>query len=152
MRMVIAIAFVLLVMAAGLAVAAENPEDAAVMNTIHQFVDGFNKADSQMLLGTCSQQTSVIDDFPPHAWQACSAWLEDYHTYARKNGITDGTIALGAPKHVDVTADRAYVVLPATFASMHHGKPMKEPGSTMTVVLQKSTTGWRITAWTWTEG
>ncbi len=122
------------------------------MKTVNQFVDGFNKADSKMTLATCAHQTSIIDDFPPHTWQSCSTWMNDYTAWAKKNGVTDGAVTLGDPKHVDITGDRAYVVVPASFASKHNGKPMKEDGSMWTLVLQKSTAGWRITAWTWTMG
>lgn len=148
----VTIAVVLVMVAAGLAVAAENPVQAAAMKTVNQLVDGFNKADSKATLATCAHQTSIIDEFPPHAWQACSAWLKDYSVWAKKNGVTDGTVNLGDPKHVDITGDLAYVVVPATFTAKFNGKPMKEEGSMLTLVLQKSTAGWRIIAWTWTKG
>lgn len=35
---------------------------------------------------------------------ACAKWTDDY-----------GAVTLGAPRHVDVTADRAYVVVPANY-------------------------------------
>jgi hypothetical protein len=145
-------AFVVAILSAGLAVAADNSRNAAVMNTVNQFVKSFNKADTKMMLQTCSYQASIIDDFPPHAWKDCSSWLHDYDAYAKKNGVVNGTITLGEPRRVDVTADWAYVVVPATFASMHRGKPFKEPPSTLTVVLQESATGWHVTGWAWSEG
>jgi ketosteroid isomerase-like protein len=146
------IAVVLVMWAAGFAVPAENPEHAATMKTVDQFVDGFNRAHSKAMLATCAHQTSIIDDFPPHAWQACAAWLNDFNAWAKKNGVTDGMVTLGDPKHVDITGDRAYVVVPTTFTYKHNGEPMHEAGSMLTLVLQKSTAGWRITAWTWTMG
>ncbi len=148
----VTIAVVLVMVAAGLAVAAENPEQAATMKTVNQFVDGFNRADTKAMLATCAHQTSIIDDFPPHAWQACAAWLNDFNAWAKKNGVTDGKVTLGDPKHVDITGNRAYVVVPVTFTSKHNGEPTNEAGSMLTLVLQKSTAGWRITAWTWTMG
>jgi len=149
----VAIAVVMMMVLAGFAVAAENPEQAAAMKTVNQFVDGFNKADGKTMLATCAHQTSIIDDFPPHTWQTCSVWLNDYNAWARKNGVTDGVVTLGDPKHVDVTGDhRAYVVVPATFTYTSGGKSMKQSGSTWTLVLQKGTAGWRITAWTWSAG
>jgi hypothetical protein len=50
-----------------------------------------------------------------------------------------------------VTADRAYIVVPATYAYKQKGKPMKESGSTLTLALQKGATGWRITGWAWSK-
>src|SRR2546425_306507 len=37
-----------------------------VLATIHQFVDGFNKGDTKTLLAACADQTSILDEFPPH--------------------------------------------------------------------------------------
>ena len=68
-------AFVLAVVTVGLAVATDNTEHAAVISTVNQFVDGFNRADSKMALAACAHQTSIIDDFPPNAGQNCSTWL-----------------------------------------------------------------------------
>jgi C1A family cysteine protease len=140
------------VILAGLAVAAETPDQAAVMKTVNQFLDGFNKADSKTMLATCAHPTSIIDAFAPHTWQSCSTWWNDYAAWAKKSGVTDGTVNLGDPKHVDITGDRAYVVIPASFAWQANGKPMKENGSTWTLVLQKDPAGWRIAAWTWSAG
>jgi ketosteroid isomerase-like protein len=146
------IAVLLVMLTAGFAIAADNPEQAAAMKTVNQFTDGFNKADSKATLATCAQHTSIIDEFPPHAWQTCSAWMSDYSSWAKKNGVTDGMVTLGEPKHVDITGDRAYVVVPVKFTAKQNGKPMNEEGSMLTLVLQKSAAGWRITAWTWTMG
>lgn len=145
----VTIAFVLMLLLAGLAFAAENPDQAAAMKVVNQFVDGFNKLDSKAVLATCAHQTAIIDEFPPHTWQACSAWLNDYNAWAKKSGVTDGVVTIGDARHVDITADRAYVVVPTTFAFKQNGKPAKETGSMLTVVLQKGTAGWHITAWTW---
>lgn len=149
-KVTIAVVFVALL--TGAAVAAENPEQAAVMKTVNQFVDGFNKADSNSMLATCGHPTSIIDGFPPHSWQSCSLWWNDYIAWAKKSGVTNGMVNLSDPKHVDITGDRAYVVVPASFAYQANGKPMKENGSMMTLVLQKNASGWRIIAWTWSAG
>ena len=146
------IAVVLLVMTTGLAVAAENPEQAAAMKVVNQFTSGFNKADGKATLATCAHQTFVVDEFPPHAWQTCAAWFNAYNAWAKQNGVTDGMVTLGEPKHVEINGDRAYLVVPTTFSFKQNGKPAKEEGSTLTLVLQKSAAGWRITAWTWTMG
>ncbi len=148
----VTIAVVLLVALAGLAVAAESPDQASTMKVVNQFVDGFNKMDSKAMLTTCAHQTAIIDDFPPHTWSTCSTWLNDYNAWAKKNGVTDGAVTLSAPKHVEITGDRAYVVVPASFAYKGNGKPMSQSGATWTLVLQKGTAGWRITAWTWASG
>ena len=144
-------AVLVVVSLAGLVAASEQTE---VMAPVQQFVDGFNKGDVKSALATCADKTLIIDEFPPHVWQgagACSTWANDYDADAKKNGITDGVVTLGKPKHVDITGDVAYVVVPANYAYKKNGKPMKEIGSMLTVALQKGDAGWRITAWAWTK-
>ena len=45
---------------------------------------------------------------------------------------TDGVVTLSKPTHVDVTGDRAYVVIPSNYTWKEKGKPMKEEGSSFT--------------------
>lgn len=142
----------------GLAVVAMTPafasEETAVMATVNQFVDGFNKGDLKSASAACTDQMSIIDEFSPHLWQgagAFSKWVNDFDADAKKNEITDGIVTLGKPRHIDVTADHAYVVIPADYAFKKQGKPAMETGSITTIVLQKSPAGWRITAWAWAK-
>jgi hypothetical protein len=124
------------------------------MTPVHQFVDGFNKGDIKTALAACAEQTSIIDEFPPHEWHgagACSNWANDFDADAKKNGVTDGIVTLGNPRRVDITADRAYVVVPANYTFKQKGKLVKETGSMLTLVLQKGAAGWRITGWAWTK-
>jgi hypothetical protein len=110
----------------------------AVLATVHQFIDGFNKGDTKMVLATCADQTSILDEFPPHEWHgadSCAKWVSDYGVDAKKNGITDGVVTLSKPSHVDVTSDRAYVVIPANYAFRQNGKSIKESGSIITLTL-----------------
>jgi hypothetical protein len=145
------VALAVAILAAGPAAASEKTD---VMVPVQQFIDGFNKGDTKTALAACADQTSIIDEFPPHEWHgagACGNWANDFDADAKKKGITDGVVTLGTPRHVDVTADRAYVVVPANYAFKQKGKPVKETGSTLTLALQKGAAGWRITAWTWTK-
>jgi hypothetical protein len=69
-----------------------------------------------------------------------------------KEGAKNYVVTLGKPRHLDVRADRAYVVLPATMSFKHHGKQVTQTGATWTVALRKLDDGWRITAWAWAKG
>ena len=147
---------VLVVLAAVIMAAAPNAlaQQKDVMAPVHQFVDGFNKGDTKSALAACADQTSIIDEFPPHEWHgagACAKWADDYDANAKKDGITDGMVILGKPRHVDVTGDLAYVVVPASYRFKQKGKPVAEIGSMLTIALQKGPAGWRMTAWTWTK-
>ncbi len=151
--------FVILTVTAGLILAfgagsAVASEQTAVMATVHQFIDGFNKGDAKSALAACASPASIIDDVPPHEWQgptACVDWSNAYDADAKKNGITDGIVTLGTPWHVAVTGARAYVVVPVTYTYKQHGKPVTESGSVLTVALKKIAAGWRITGWAWAQ-
>jgi ketosteroid isomerase-like protein len=126
-----------------------------VLAAVNRFGTGYNKGDVKMMSSACAEETSIVDEFPPHEWHgadACATWFKDYSTDAQKNGITDGQVTLGKPSHVDVTGDRAYVVVPASYTFKMKGAPMKEVGSSLTFALHKDKAGWRITGWTWTKG
>ena len=147
----ISIALVVVAFAAGPVFAAEKDD---VMTPVKQFVDGFNKGDVKSAVAACAEQTSIVDEFPPHEWHgpgACANWAKDFDADAKKNGITDGKVTIGKPRHVDISGDRAYVVVPASFAYKLKGKPTKETGSTLTVALQKGASGWLMTGWAWTK-
>jgi hypothetical protein len=125
-----------------------------VMVPVHQFVDAFNKGDTKTAAAACADQTSIIDEFPPHEWHgpgACSTWMNDYDADARKNGITDGVVTLGHPSHIDITGDRAYIVVPANYRFKRRGHLVQETGSMLTLALQKGAAGWRIVGWTWAK-
>jgi hypothetical protein len=133
--------------------AAEDKAD--VMTTVHQFIDGFNKGDVKTAVAACADQASIIDEFPPYEWHgagACAQWAADFDADAKKNGITPGAVTLGKPRHLDVTGDRAYVVVPTEYAFKQRGKAVKEKGATLAVALQKGAAGWRMVAWTWAKG
>lgn len=147
----IVIALALAVLAQGTTAAQDK---AVVMAPVHQFVDAFNKGDTKAAMAVCADQTSIIDEFPPYEWHGpggCAKWFNDYDADAKKKGVTDGVVTLGSPRHIDVTADRAYVVVPADYTYKQKGKVVKEKGSMLTLVLQRGAAGWRIIGWTWAK-
>jgi len=126
---------------------------AAVLATVHQFMDGLNKNDLKTAFAACASPASIIDDIPPHEWHgaaACQQWLSSYNADNQKNGVVGGPVTLGTPWHVDISDDTAYVVVPATYAFTQHGKPMTE-SAVWTVALKQLAAGWRITGWAWSK-
>lgn len=143
----IAVALMMIPAAASQASASDKTD---VLATIHQFAT----SDMNTALAACAAPASIIDEFPPHEWQgatACADWANDFETYSKNNGITEPVMTLGKPKHVDITGDRAYVVVPATYTYKKNGKQVTESGSILTVALHKVAAGWRITGWAWTK-
>ena len=139
------------VLATGTLVASEQAD---VMQTVNQLLDAFNKGDAKAAVAVCTDQMCIIDEFPPYEWHGagtCSKWLADYDADAKKNGITDGVVTIGKPHHVDATADRAYVVVPANYTYKQQGKTIKENGSIWTLTLQQTDAGWRIIGWAWAK-
>ncbi len=123
------------------------------MVPVQQFLEGFSKGDAKMVEAACAEEALIIDDFPPHAWHGAGAaakWFKDYEAYAKANSMSEGVVTLDKPKHVDVTAADAYVVVPASFRFKKKGEVVDVTG-VMTLVLHKGAKGWQITAWSWAD-
>ena len=137
------------------AVTAALPDTMRPMAAVQQYVDAFNKGDVEAMSVNCATPATVLDGLAPHFWQgptACRDWYRDVLAAGEKEGATGYFVTLGEPRHVDVTGDRAYIVVPATMTFNVHGKKMTQSGSTFTVALRKLAEGWRIMAWAWTKG
>ena len=110
--------------------------DAALGRELHEVIQETQKMASQI------QQSSDLWD------------LEHYLTQRRKeiDRKNDyGVVTLSNPSHVDITSDRAYVVIPANYTFKQKGKPVSELGSIITLTLQENPTGWRNTGWSWAK-
>jgi hypothetical protein len=124
-------------------------EEKDVMAVVRQWTGLFNKDTATSALAACANETSIIDDIAPYAWLgsgACSNWLNVLNAESKKSAVSDLSSTLLKPRHVVVTADRAYVVVPINFTFKVDGKATKETGSLLAAALQKVPAGWRITA------
>jgi ketosteroid isomerase-like protein len=109
------IAMAVAVLMSGPLLAAEKDDVLAVVN---QCNDAFNKGDTKAAIALATDEMSIIDEFPPHEWHGPGAfmkWFADYDVNAKKEGITNGVVTIGKTKHVDVSGDRAYAVVNATY-------------------------------------
>jgi ketosteroid isomerase-like protein len=148
-RVMIAVAVAVLM--AGASFAAEKDDVLAVVN---QCNNAFNKGDTKAAIALATDEMSIIDEFPPYEWHGpgtFAKWFVDYAADAKKEGISDGTVTLGKARHVDVTGDRAYAVINATYTWKLNGKPQKETDATWTFTLLKTQVGWRISGWAWSK-
>jgi hypothetical protein len=127
----------------------------AVMKPVHEFVASFNNGDATTTDAGCAHVLSIIDDFPPHEWHgadACRRWMQSYRDYTTANGLADMIITLGHPRHVEVAAGRAYVVVPANYTIKVRGKLVHKTNSIVTFALEKGATEWHLTGWAWADG
>ena len=90
--------------------------DQALMAPIHKFIDSFNKGDGAAAAAThaAGADLTIIDEVPPHLWRgpkAFQSWSADLENDAKKQGITEPKVTLGAPTRIDKSGDQAYVVV-----------------------------------------
>jgi ketosteroid isomerase-like protein len=123
------------------------------MESVRQFVEGFNTNDVDVAQAACADENSIIDDFPPYEWTgpgATTRWFGDMARMGSEYGMSDPSVTLDEPRHVMVSGPRAYVVVPIDVRWLQDGAPAQRAGS-MTLALREGANGWRISAcaWTW---
>jgi ketosteroid isomerase-like protein len=136
------------------AAAGAHAADAQLMAPIDKFIDSFNKGDVAGAAATHSATAdlTIVDEVPPHLWNGAKAfqsWAADLDADAKKNGMTEPAVKLGAATREESDGQNAYVVVPAVFSFKQNGKAMSEKAQ-MTFVLKKDASGWLIHSWTWT--
>ena len=123
------------IIALAVGVSTAGPALASDKGDIMAILNQWNDADEAKAVAACADDAAVIDDIPPYEWHgssACSKWQKDYDAYLQ----------------LLITRDRAYAVIPATFAFTKDGKPVRI-SATATFALHKTAAGWRITGWAW---
>ncbi|MGW3466383.1 hypothetical protein ACWDE9_45680 [Streptomyces olivaceoviridis] len=97
----------------------------------------------------------ILDGMAPHGWQGPTAtedWWRDVLAEGERVGASGYRITLGDPRHVDVTGEYAYVVVPATMAFDLRDRRVTQTVSVFTVALRKVDTEGRLTAWARAKG
>ena len=125
------------------------------MAALLRYVDAFNQGDSEAMAAACADPMQILDGMAPHVWQGSTAaqdWWRDVLTEGKHLGASGYHITLGEPRHVDVTGDYGYVVVPATMTFDLRGKQMTQTGSVFTAALRKVGEEWRLAAWAWAKG
>jgi hypothetical protein len=122
----------------------ENP-----LAAVHQYIDGFNKGDAQLMAATFAVPGSILDGMAPHVWQGPTAtrdWYRDVLVEGEQHGASGYLVTLGEALHNKITAESAYVVVPATMTFKVDGKQITQTGAVFTVALRKFIDGWHIAA------
>ena len=123
------------------------------MVAVRQFIEGFNDDDVERVQAACADETSIIDDFPPHQWTgrgATTTWYRDMAGMAAEYGMSAWSVTLSEARNVAVSDRDAYVVVPIDVRWLQDGTPADRTGY-LTVALREGAEGWRISAraWTW---
>ena len=87
------------------------------MAAVRAYVAAFNQGDAEAMGAACADPMQILDGMSPHVWQGPTAtedWWSAVLAEGGHLGASDYRIALAEPRHVDVTGDNAYVVVPAT--------------------------------------
>lgn len=126
-------------------------DKADVMAVINKLNDSMNQGDLTGPASLYAPNATIIDEFSPHLWAGAHAhadWIADWSALAKANAITNVKLTLSKPLHLDVTGDRAYVVVPTLITDKTKGKPHRERGL-WTFAMQKGGSGWMIASWAW---
>ena len=125
------------------------------MAAVRQYVDAFNNGDAKAMAAACADPMQILDGMSPHVWQGPTAaedWWSDVLRAREHLGASGYRVTLDEPRHVDVTGDFSYVVVPATRTVSIKGRQLTQTGSMFTVALRMVGGDWRLTAWAWAKG
>jgi hypothetical protein len=128
--------------------------DPQMIAPIQKFMDSFNKGDMAGAAATHASEADlvIVDEVAPFLWRgprAFQQWSTDLDNDAKKQGITEPMVKVGAPTRTEVSGDQAYVVVPAVYTFKQRGVAMRASAQ-MTFALKKGPGGWLIHGWTWT--
>jgi ketosteroid isomerase-like protein len=125
------------------------------MVAVRQYIEAFNKGNAEGMASMFAVPGMILDGMAPHVWYGPTAtqdWYRDVLAEGEQHGASGYVVTLGAPRHVDITGNNAYVVVPASMTFKVNGKQVSQTGATFTVALRKLSDGWRIKAWAWAKG
>lgn len=124
-----------------------------VNTPIDQFIDGFNSGNIKSAYAAFAEgPISIIDEFSPYVWlgpNAPQSWAADYAANAKISGVSNGFVKHGKPTRVEVQGTSAYVIIPAKYSYMLHGRPVTGSGQ-LTFALVAVSGDWKVKAWAWT--
>ena len=149
-----AVCIAVLAIAVSVPCAAIASDKSDVMTVIDNAVASFNKGDMKTWEALCTSPASIVSNIAPYQYYgptACTDWWNSHAAYDKKNRVTDEVATLGTPWHLEVTGDRAYASIPSSFSYKQKGKAIKTSGNVLTIALQKTSTGWLMTGWSWSQ-
>jgi ketosteroid isomerase-like protein len=110
------------------------------MDAVRRYVDGFNRGDVKTMASIFAVPGMILDGMAPHVWHGTTAaqdWYRDVLVEGEQHGVSGYVVTLSESRHVTVTGDNAYVVVPSFMTFKLHGKQVTQTGATFTVALRK---------------
>lgn len=87
------------------------------MDAVRRYVDGFNRGDIKTMASIFAVPGMIVDGMAPHVWHGTTAaqdWYRDVLVEREQHGVSGYVVTLSEPRHVTVTGDNAYVVVPSS--------------------------------------
>jgi hypothetical protein len=125
------------------------------MAAVRNYIDAFNRGDAKPMAAAFGRQSLILDGMAPHLWVGPTAsqnWYRDVLAEGKPSMVLQLIASLDLPRHVNVTGDDAYVVVPATMTFDLQGTQVTQTGAVFTVALRRLAEGSRIVAWAWAKG
>jgi hypothetical protein len=123
-------------------------DETEVLSRMHQTIDAANRNIDTALASNFMPSVVLVDDLAPYVFQGPAAdaileWTNAHGADSVKNSITDFSMQLLKPRRVEVSGDRAYIVLPAVYSFKQRLRPMQKRG-TITATLERLDKKWLI--------
>lgn len=147
---ILAIAAAMLTPAIAHAAAPAQPP-AEMLRAAYAVADASATVNAGLFKTAMTSNPTIVDEFAPYAWTGAGAI--DRYTAALKawlsaNGLADLRVVIDTPRYWDVSGDRAWMSLPATFIYNAGGKANAEAGA-YAMVFVRTGGHWRISSWAW---
>jgi hypothetical protein len=118
----------------------------AILAVIQHALGTFSKGDIAAFKATWAPSgVQILDDVPPYSWTgngAVERWIEETGVAIRQLGLADLTLHSKDPRRVEITGDRAYVVLPVVVRYNLNGRKFTQQG-TQALVMTRTADGWK---------
>ncbi len=120
-----------------------------VKTAIRQLIADSNAGNDAAFRTDLAEPALFVDEYPPFHWLGGKdGWLNAFNAYNAQNGVTAVHTKPLAFRRVNVSGDRAYVVLRSLYTYRQHGRPVREPG-TEVFTLTKASGKWLIDGYSW---
>ena len=124
----------------------------AVMATVSRMTDAVNRGDMPIAFAAFTASPTIVEDIAPYRWQGPGtpqAWIAGMGANAEAHGITTINMRLAPAMRIDVTGDRAYVIVSGLLSFKLKDGHSEHANGLLTVLLQRTGGDWKIDTLVW---